>query len=183
MLRVKERVGVMPEVEADRKNLIPSGKPGVVRIDVDVDSSGTVHVIPSVVTELCRSVVGSCLSPPLVPGGDLPVYHPVEIVHEGRRYVLRAPLECVVTWEDDAYFIRYRPFDLVATDYTLPGAILEFSSKFSFYYEHSNEIALSGVRRLGTRLESIRLQMNELVVEVCAAEGINMYQPLNQKLL
>jgi hypothetical protein len=159
MLKVKKRVGIMPEVETDNYPDMPHG--GVVRIGIGFDLSGA---LPASVQ-------------------PLPAYHPREIVYDGKRYILREPLECAVTWEDDAYFIRYRPFDLVATDYTLPGAILEFSSKFGFYYEHSNELALSGVRRLGTRLESIRLQMNALVLEVCATEGTNMYQPLNQELL
>jgi hypothetical protein len=159
MLRVKERVGVVPGVELDS---YPSGK-GVVRIDMDVDSSsGTIRVVPT--------VVGSCLEPPLVPGDTLPVYHPREIEFEGKRYILKEPLECDVHWDvegGDYLWVEYAPLELYGAGYTLSEAVEHFSLRFADRYEFYNEIAIPDNRygyHLDARLEGIRRGLNELVL-------------------
>jgi hypothetical protein len=51
MIGLKEKVGVVPEVDTGKKLMYPSGNTGG---------------IARAVTEPCRSVVESCLAPPLV---------------------------------------------------------------------------------------------------------------------
>jgi hypothetical protein len=51
--------------------------------------SGNTGGVVRAVTELCRSVVESCLEPPLFFGDVLPVYCPAEIKFECKRYILR----------------------------------------------------------------------------------------------
>jgi hypothetical protein len=165
MLRVKEKVGVLPEVDTGKKLMYPSGNTGgVVRVDIDVDSaSGTVRVVPS--------IVDSCLG---VPGDALPAYRPSEIVYDGKRYVLREPLECDVTFEsvDDESFYRIRceSYRLFASGDTFTEAVELFGFKFADAYEYLNAVhrdpAGHGVRGLGEGLELIRRGLNGLVVSV-----------------
>jgi hypothetical protein len=153
MLRVKEKVGVLPEVELDN---YPAVLSGVARIDVD-SSSGTIRVVPS--------VVESCLEPPLVPG-DVPAYRPSEIEFEGKRYILREPLECDVYWDEevgDFLWIEYAPLGLHSTGYTLSEAIDRFNMKFALDYIHFNRRGEGG---LGTRLGEVLRLMNKLVIAV-----------------
>jgi hypothetical protein len=158
MIGLKEKVGVLPEVELDN---YPSVLSGVARIDVD-PSSGTVRVVPTV-------VVDSCLS---VPDDALPAYRPTEIVYGGKRYVFREPLDCEVSWDAEYsfYWIRYAPFELVATGYSMSEAIEEFSFKLSDTYEWFNELHAhreeAGALRLGVELEGVRCLLNESLLGV-----------------
>jgi hypothetical protein len=134
-------------------------------VDIDVDSSsGTVRVVPT--------VVGSCLEPPLVFGDALPVYHPREIEFEGKRYILREPLECDVHWDaegGDFLWVEYAPFEIYAAGPTLSEAVNWFVLKFACNYERYQELSdpgnSSGIR-LSARLESIRVRMNACIKSV-----------------
>jgi hypothetical protein len=167
MIGLKEKAGVLPEVELDN---YPSVLSGVARIDVD-PSSGTVRVVPSV-------VVDSCLS---VPDGALPEYRPSEIVYGGKRYILKEPLECVVRWDDeggDFLWVEYNPLDIFGTGDTVDEAIELFSFTFADAYEYLNGVhrdpAGYGVLGLGDRLEEVRVGLNALVasVKLCSDGGI-----------
>jgi hypothetical protein len=169
MIELKEKVGVLPEVvETDNYPSLPSRNAGgVVRIDVD-SSSGTIRVVPSAVTELCRSVVESCFEPPLVDDA-LPEYRPLEIEYESRHYIFREPLECEVSWELESYFIRYRPFGITVASPVLSAAREEFAFEFAHDYERYNELSCADNKfglRLGAHLEGIRRLMNAMVVSV-----------------
>jgi hypothetical protein len=93
----------------------------------------------------------------------LPTYKPTEIVYEGKRYIFRQPLDCQVTWEWDAYFIRYQPFGLIATDFTFEGAIKEFNYKFDSDYQWFNELGETG---LGNLLDEARQNMNAQILQI-----------------
>jgi hypothetical protein len=155
MLRVKEKVGVLPEVELDN---YPSVLSGVARIDVD-SSSGTVRVVPSI-------VVDSCLAPVLRPGDALPAYRPSEIVYDGKRYIFREPLECAVYWDEedgDFLWVECAYLGLHSTGYTLEVAINRFNEKFGVYYERNRELLGSG-GRLGGPLAVQHTRMTEVIM-------------------
>jgi hypothetical protein len=167
MLRVKEKVGILPEVELDN---YPSVLSGVARIDVD-PSSGTVRVVPT--------AVESCLGVPLVPSDALPAYRPSEIEYGGKRYVFHEPLECDVRWDDeggDFLWVEYNALDLFAVGDTVEEAVEEFNYRFASDYERFNYLAgldnTEGIR-LGARLERFRCLMNELVKSVILVININ----------
>jgi predicted RNase H-like HicB family nuclease len=154
MLRVKEKVGVLPEVELDNYSSVLSG---VARIDVD-PLSGTVRVVPT--------VVESCLGVPLVPGDALPAYCPSEIVYGGKRYVFREPLECAVYWDEedgDFLWVECAYLGLHSTGYTLEVAIDRFNEKFGLYYERNREL-LGGGGRLGGPLAVQHTRMTEVIM-------------------
>jgi hypothetical protein len=157
MVGLKEKAGVLPEVELDNYSSVLSG---VARIDVD-PSSGTVRVVPTV-------VVDSCLG---VPDGALPEYRPTEIVYEGRRYILREPLDCEVTWDSEysCYWIRCPWLDLRTTGLTLEEAVECLSAEFDYVYERYNELSdpdqVSGLR-LGVRLGLIGSRVVSLIKEI-----------------
>jgi hypothetical protein len=157
MLRVKERVGVLPGVDTD---YYPSGNTsGVVQVDIDVDSSsGTVRVVPT--------IVDSCLELPLVPGDALPAYRPSEIVYGGKRYIFREPLECVFHWDDecaDCLWIECAALDLFSTGHTVSEAISRFNEKFGVYYECNKELLEAG-ERLGGPLAMQHRKMTEAIM-------------------
>jgi hypothetical protein len=103
----------------------------------------------------------------------LPAYRPSEIEYDGKRYILKEPLECVVRWDDeggDFLWVEYNPLDLFSTGYTIDVAIDRFSFKFADAYEYLNGVhadpARYGVLGLGDRLEEVRQGINLLVTSV-----------------
>jgi hypothetical protein len=160
MIGLKEKVGVLPEVELDNYSSVLSG---VARIDVD-SSSGTVRVVPT--------AVESCLAPPLRPGDALPEYCPTEIEYEGRRYILKEPLDCEVYWDEedgDFLWIECAELGLHSTGYTMEVAIERFSMKFACEYERNNELSSpsnkSGIR-LSAELSEYLRRMNAIVLTI-----------------
>jgi hypothetical protein len=95
-----------------------------------------------------------------------PPYQPTAIEYDGKRYILREPLQCTVKWDDeggDFLWVEYEPFDLYNTGRTIEEAIQRFNEWFAINYERNNELVESGVR-LGERLEEIRCLMNQSVL-------------------
>jgi hypothetical protein len=109
--------------------------------------------------------------PQLLPNIGIPTYRPTKITYDGKRYILREPLDCTVTWEEDdgeAYYcVDYDPFELYASGDTIEEAIELFNMKFDDRYQYYNELAkpdnIYGLQ-LDERLDNIRKNMNELVI-------------------
>jgi hypothetical protein len=152
MVGLKEKAGVLPEVELDNYSSVLSG---VARIDVD-PSSGTVRVVPT--------IVDSCLG---VPDGALPAYRPSEIVYECRRYILKEPLDCEVTRGLDGFYgISYKPFSIWGSGESMSECVEEFSYQFAHTYARFNEL---GYSRLCHVYQDVLRKMNESVLEVVPA--------------
>jgi hypothetical protein len=109
--------------------------------------------------------------PQLIPNLGLPTYRPTEINYDGKRYMLKEPLMCTVTWEEvegEAFYsVDYEPFELYASGDTVEEAIDLFAFKFADtyawlnkIYDHSHEL---GAVRLSEDLEKERQKMNRLV--------------------
>jgi hypothetical protein len=113
-----------------------------VHIGIDIDLSG---VLPAAVQ-------------------PLPVYHPREIVHDGKRYVLREPLECVVSHGTNGFYnIDYEPFEIWSGGYGMAEAISDFSYQFADTYEYFNRLGHDG---LGTLYQKVLQLMNDQIMEV-----------------
>jgi hypothetical protein len=93
----------------------------------------------------------------------LPIYQPDQINYNGKRYILKEPLLCEVSWEWNAFFIRYKPFRIVATATTWLETVEEFSFEFADTYEGFNEEGMEG---LGHLYQEVLRLMNEMVIKV-----------------
>jgi hypothetical protein len=108
----------------------------------------------------------------LVPGDALPAYRPSEIEFEGKRYILREPLECDVYWDEDGenyLWIDCASLDLRSTGRTVEEAIFRFNQKFAWDYERNNELAVPGNKYgfgLGAHSAEVLGRMNALIKAV-----------------
>jgi hypothetical protein len=103
----------------------------------------------------------------------LPTYNPTAIEYDGKRYILKEPLQCTVKWDDDGgnyLWVEYPPFDLYNTGRTVEEAIQRFNEWFADTYEWLNDVhndpQKHGAKGLGERLEEVRQGMNAMVTAV-----------------
>jgi hypothetical protein len=91
-----------------------------------------------------------------------PVYHPTEINYDGKRYVLREPLQCEVTLGtgNDTYCIDYEPLGIWGAGETWKQAVDFFSFQFACKYDgfRTDKVAKHF-------LPAVKL-MNEIVIKV-----------------
>jgi hypothetical protein len=95
----------------------------------------------------------------------VPVYKPEEIDYNGKRYLLKEPLDCTVTLGtgDTTYHIEYKPFDIWGAGYTIEEAVEFFNYQFADTYDSFNE---DGESKLAPHYINVLRLMNEQVTNV-----------------
>jgi hypothetical protein len=95
----------------------------------------------------------------------VPTYKPTEIDYNGKKYVLREPLDCKVTLGTGSttYRINYDPLLIWGAGYTMDEAIEIFNLQFADTYDTFNE---DGEGKLCNVYQDILRLINKLVISV-----------------
>jgi hypothetical protein len=98
---------------------------------------------------------------------SFPVYHPTEIRYDGKRYVLREPLQCQCEFTpnsgEETYIIDYEPFLIWGAGCTWEEAVDFFSCQFASQYELFTEL---GDEKIGNVYRDILHLMQSMVTRV-----------------
>jgi hypothetical protein len=96
---------------------------------------------------------------------DFPVYRPTEIEYKGKKYFLKAPLDCVVLRGrgSESYCIEYDPLDVWGAGRTWEEAVDFFNFQFTSTYDSLNE---DGEERLANHYHPILKLINSMVIKV-----------------
>jgi hypothetical protein len=99
-----------------------------------------------------------------------PAYQPKEICCDGKRYILKEPLQCKVVREGRTIGIEYDPLGIWGAGDTWEEAVDFFNYQFADTYEWLNELhdhkGEPGVLGIGDALEKVRQLINSLVINV-----------------
>jgi hypothetical protein len=164
MVEVKEKIKVKPgtvvKIELDDKGDIKVTKGSTPWVDLDEEddyeenyatssSAVTVDEDDYVEPQPC----------------DFPVYRPTEIEYNGKKYFLKAPLDCVVLRGSggESYCIEYDPLDVWGAGRTWEEAVDFFNFQFTTSYDWFNEF---GEEKVGHVYLPVLKLMNEMVIKV-----------------
>ncbi|MBK8780062.1 MAG: hypothetical protein IPO25_22655 [Saprospiraceae bacterium] len=81
----------------------------------------------------------------------------------GRQYVLKYPLRCLLEKEEDFYIIKNEFLDLIGTGVSTESAEANFNEEFDFLYHRLNTLKKA---QLSSRLAEIKQMMNYYVASV-----------------
>jgi hypothetical protein len=154
MVEVKDKIKVKPgtvvKIELDDKGDIRVSKGSTPWIDIDEEDDEDASA--SSATQVTQAT---------------PVYHPTEIRYDGKRYVLREPLQCECEFTPNSggetYIIDYDPFFIWGAGRTMEEAVDFFNFQFATTYDLLNQ---EGEEKSTPHFRKILKAMNGQVIKV-----------------
>jgi hypothetical protein len=171
--QTKVKTGTVVKIGVDDKGAIRVTKGSTPWVDIDDEDDEDYDTSASSVTQGASAASASSATRVTQATQGSAIYNPTAIDYDGKRYVLKEPLQCTVKWDDDGgnyLWVEYPPFDLYNTGRTVDEAVQRFNEWFADTYEWLNDVhndpQKHGAKGLGSRLEEVRVAMNNMVTAV-----------------
>ncbi|MBK6391136.1 MAG: hypothetical protein KA109_12015 [Saprospiraceae bacterium] len=123
------------------------GISAIARISIVKDGNSTKSQIQEIISKQSHSIS----------------YSPIQLSVNGRQYVLKYPLRCLLEKEEDFYIIKNEFLDLIGTGVSTESAEANFNEEFDFLYHRLNTLKKA---QLSSRLAEIKQMMNYYVASV-----------------